>query len=62
MKRGDFLRAGKIQGLITAVRDDSVVVWDGDRQRVVYHPIITEDMLYSPNGKNEGLPTRDTQA
>ena len=60
MKRGDWVKAGKIEGLVTAVRKDSVVVWDGISTHVVYHPTITEDMLYSPNGKDTELPTRNT--
>ncbi len=58
MKRGDLFKAGKIEGVITAVRDDSIVVWDGSRQHTLYHPILMDGMLYSPNGKDKGLPLR----
>lgn len=60
MRRGDIYHSPEIEGVVTAVRDDSIVVWDGQHRWTVYHPILTEDMLYSTNGKEERLSTRDT--
>lgn len=59
MKRGEVFKAGEIEGVVTAVRDSSIVVWDGKRLWTITHPNFINRMLYSSDGKDNGLLNRN---